>query len=147
MLETVIAVDHCVRNGCVRQNSCRSCRVPGNSGEDIGVNPDLTCLIRAIVNQIACVDKGASLSDSRGDMSGLMYIHRKSGEDVGVRDQSPGSLRSTLWVKNFGDFLFNLTHSCSKAVSPFGDDIPMRGRCVTAVLCRLRRRVTDPAGA
>ena len=36
-----------------------------------GNRRDLTCLIRAIINRVACGDKDASLSGFRGDMSGL----------------------------------------------------------------------------
>ena len=41
-------------------------------GDYTGKGKDLTCLIGAIVDRVACVDRDASPSGFRGDMSGLL---------------------------------------------------------------------------
>jgi hypothetical protein len=41
--------------------------------EQLGARVDLTCLTRAVMSQIACVDAGYHSSDCRGDMSGLFF--------------------------------------------------------------------------
>jgi hypothetical protein len=61
-------------------------RIFGKLCEDVSLNADLTGLMRAIVNEIACGVNGANPTNFRGDVSGLMYILEKPSENVGVNE-------------------------------------------------------------